>query len=96
MRRLGCREALARFLGVAGSRTSLWMSSSIRYTIRTSIRVAEYDKAFPSPYICLVYQVVDGDSEPKKFYSKKIPLTHGLIVIEDGREEEGLLVSGRV
>ena len=47
-----------------------------------------------SSYTSLLYQVVDGNSEPKKFFSRKIPLTHGLIVIEEGGEEQGLLVSG--
>ena len=38
----------------------------------------------------MLHQVADGDSEPKKFFSQKIPLTHGLIVIQDG----GLKVGG--
>ena len=87
MRRLGFSEALPRI-------SSWWMSPSIRYAIKTSTRVEEYDKMYHSSYTSLLYQVVDGNSEPKKFFSQKIPLTHGLIVIEDGREEQGLLVSG--
>ena len=70
------------------------MSPFIRYAIKTSTRVEEYEKMYHSSYTSLLYQVVDGNSEPTKFFSKKIPLTHGLIVIEDGGEEQGLLVSG--
>merc|ERR1712025_1334530 len=39
-----------------------------------------------------LYKVKDDNSESKKFFSKKIPLTHGLIVIADRRGDQGLLV----
>ena len=37
-------------------------------------------------------QVEDGNPEPKLFYEDKIPVKHGLIVIDDARGKEGLLV----